>query len=641
MTLARISRGLAAPFKPPYQGLAALVWLYFVLSFAFHPNSAILSGVFVDLDDYMHLVQVLDWLKGQSWFDVVQRRIDPPRGAFLHFSRLAELPLAGLIAPLRWAGLSWISAATLAAAIWPPVLLAALLATLIGQARRLLPRDKAELTAFLTLFATPLLFHYMPGRVDHHGLALLLTALAYGCAMRMMEAPDKPVWSLGAGFFLALGLSVALEVLPWLLLLAALTGLWMAVKGGATARAGLLFALSLHLAGVGFLVVTRPPSAWLAPTILSYSVVYVLLTGGIALCGAGVALAALTRSAALRATTGLALTLVTGGLFLSQFPELIVGPYGALDQSFFKIINGAIIEMQPLGKIASPMAHILFPFTGLFACAGLAPRRATREGWPLWLLMFAPLAAAISLMLFYQARFSSYAALFSVLPIAAALARAMAWAPTRWRGRKLFAVQIVLLLLAGPLPSVLLPAVQDGRSFNKGVLLFPMQAMPDECVSLGLTTILNYYGSPEDPPRLIMNSMNEGAPLLFRTRHSVVATPYHTDVKGFMDSHRFFATTDPAEAEKIVRAHGADLVAMCRILPAIYRAPGLKSAALDENGKLESGASATFAEQLTSGKVPAWLRQVKFPLLGNSLLFEVRPSEEAAPAEPGGKPPYP
>ena len=46
-------------------------------------------------DDAMRLVQVRDWLAGQSWFDTAHSRVDAPGGGVsTPWSRLMDLPLA-------------------------------------------------------------------------------------------------------------------------------------------------------------------------------------------------------------------------------------------------------------------------------------------------------------------------------------------------------------------------------------------------------------------------------------------------------------------------------------------------------------------------------------------------------------------
>jgi hypothetical protein len=54
-----------------------------------------------DPDDYMRLLQVRDWLGGQSWWDVRQYRMDPPAGADMHWSRLVDLPIAAFLLVFR------------------------------------------------------------------------------------------------------------------------------------------------------------------------------------------------------------------------------------------------------------------------------------------------------------------------------------------------------------------------------------------------------------------------------------------------------------------------------------------------------------------------------------------------------------
>lgn len=143
--------------------------------------------------------------------------------------------------------------------------------------------------------------------------------------------------------------------------------------------------------------------------------------------------------------------------------------------------------------------------------------------------------------------------MFAIIPIAAAFYHGHAAINARWRGRRLLA-EIGLLLLAGPLSTVLLPALVDGRAFNTGVLLFPVQYGDGRCDTFALENILNsrhYYG---DRPRLIMNMMDQGPEILFRTRHMALGGGYHMNVRGNLDSVHFFNATDPNEAEKVVPA---------------------------------------------------------------------------------------
>ncbi|MDB5510615.1 MAG: hypothetical protein JWR08_98, partial [Enterovirga sp.] len=124
-----------------------------------------------DNDDTMRLVQVLDLIHGQGWFDKVQHRYMPPAGAPTHWSRLVDLPLALGIAALRPL-VGERLAAGLVAAAWPPLLLAAYLAGLWFAARRWF----GVRAAWLAVLAAPQLATiglFSPGRIDHHNLQIL------------------------------------------------------------------------------------------------------------------------------------------------------------------------------------------------------------------------------------------------------------------------------------------------------------------------------------------------------------------------------------------------------------------------------------------------------------------------------------
>ena len=51
-----------------------------------------------DTDDNLRMAQVRALLGGQGWFDLVQHRFDPAHGGGnIHWSRLVDLPIAGII----------------------------------------------------------------------------------------------------------------------------------------------------------------------------------------------------------------------------------------------------------------------------------------------------------------------------------------------------------------------------------------------------------------------------------------------------------------------------------------------------------------------------------------------------------------
>jgi hypothetical protein len=120
-------RGLAPLFRPPFPGLWVVVLIYYIWCYLVYPNSQLLRGNLPDPDDYMYLTQLLDWMKGQGWYDNIQHRLNPPEGVPIHFSRLALLPMAAITFLFQLIGFGPRAAATIMALVYPLGLLAGLL----------------------------------------------------------------------------------------------------------------------------------------------------------------------------------------------------------------------------------------------------------------------------------------------------------------------------------------------------------------------------------------------------------------------------------------------------------------------------------------------------------------------------------
>ena len=204
-----------------------------------------------DTDDNMRIMQVRAWLHGQGWYDLRQHRLNPPFGANIHWSRLVDLPIAGLILGLR-PFLGGAGAERWAVAI-APLLPYLLLFFSIGlTARRLLGPTAYPLAFLAVFFAGSTNGMFMPERIDHHGWQLALLALSISA----IADPKRVRGGLTLGISSALSLAIGLEMIIYLALAgAAMVLFWVddaeererlrayAVSlGGGTAFAFLVFA---------------------------------------------------------------------------------------------------------------------------------------------------------------------------------------------------------------------------------------------------------------------------------------------------------------------------------------------------------------------------------------------------------------
>src|SRR5438309_3051546 len=196
-----------------WKWLVALVWLGFCAFFIWQKWSDIRWFGLGDTDDNMRIMQVRALLHGQGWFDLRDYRMNPPFGANIHWSRLVDLPLAGLILGLRPllggpAGERW------AVAIAPMLpYLVLLLATALTTRRLIHPR--AYPLAFLALFyAGSTTGMFMPERIDHHGWQLALL----GLSIASIADPRRVRGGVVLGISSALSLAIGLEMIIYIAL---------------------------------------------------------------------------------------------------------------------------------------------------------------------------------------------------------------------------------------------------------------------------------------------------------------------------------------------------------------------------------------------------------------------------------------
>ena len=234
-----------------WKWVVLLVWLGFCAWFIFRKWLEIRYFGLGDTDDNMRIMQVRALLHGQDWFDLRQYRLNPPYGANIHWSRLVDLPIAGLILALR-PFLGGAGAERWAVAIAPLLPYLLLLFSLSLTARRLIDPRAYPLAMLTLFFAGSTNGMFMPMRIDHHGWQLALLSLSIAA----IADPKRVRGGLTLGLSTALSLAIGLEMLIYLAIAGAVMVLfWVhdadererlrdygVTLGGGTAIAFLLFA---------------------------------------------------------------------------------------------------------------------------------------------------------------------------------------------------------------------------------------------------------------------------------------------------------------------------------------------------------------------------------------------------------------
>lgn len=506
------------------------------------------AGEFYDSDDAMRAVQLRDLLAGQSWFDMTARRLDPPDGLFMHWSRVVDTPLAALDLMFRLF-LAPEMAERATRLVFPFLCLALLFALAAFVARVFADRSARFAAVWLVLLSAPMFVQFTPGRIDHHAPQILLLMATFGLVALGLH-PKRPLALAAAAAPLALSLAISLENLPFFIVALATPAILFLIEGKTAARRLLSFALGLLVFAPLTFAATVAPSRYGLSACDAYSAVHIraVLVG--ALGFAALAAAAPRLDTLPRRIVGLGLVGAAAlGAFLASAPHCLGDPLVALDPLLRDLWLSHVTEAKPLKAFVSDPALLVSTaapvLLGLLAATVLAWReRGLARGR--WAMLAAAILIGFTAALWQIRVFSSVTPLAMVALAAAAAALSARLAGVtpllRWLTIGLLCLFVSPIGLALALQSEGDAAPRETRG-----------ACLEASAFSGLAVL---------PPARIVAPVDTGAHILAFTPHHVFAAPYHRDNRGNRLAVDAFLA-EPAAAERLLRAAGAELLLWC------------------------------------------------------------------------------
>lgn len=537
--------------RAPFWAVATGFWLLAALALCLpllqHTDQLDLTG-----DDAMRLVEVRDFVAGQGWFDTSQHRENAPFGAPMHWSRLVDAPIAGLILAAR--PILGAAAETTAIIVWPLALLAVFTVLLLRLSDRLGGPQARIPVAIVALMAMPVCFDFRPGAIDHHNVQTVLTLASILATVSLRSALGAAL----AGLLAATALAIGIEGLPIVLAQLLVMPLLWVLDPAPNRRLLAAFALAFAGGTVAHLLVAVPWSALFVPQCDALSFTY---ASGAMLYAAAILGALLLGSRTPSSWVRLGLLAGFGGLAAALAlwisPNCLRGPYGDLDPALMRILLAPIGEAMPLWDWVQPLrpqlAILVLPVAGLVALA-VAIRRSAGEVRRRWVLLGAFVLVAMLVMLL-QVRGTRLATIVT-LPAAGWL---LAWGWQRFRATPTLRAALGFALLATPFAGMLhwqLASLAFGSSAavvaNAGY----------EQSYAACTRAASYERLAQLPPSRLIAYLIIGHKILLSTPHQVVASGYHRNQAGLKDEVRFFGGSE-AEALDVVRWRGLHYLVTC------------------------------------------------------------------------------
>ena len=618
------SAAMARPVDPARLSRLALP-LAVVIAMAILIVPTLIDGSFgtigPDNDDLMRLIQVRDLMAGQSWFDLHQYRLGS-EGTLMHWSRLVDLPLVGLIS-LFDVFVSADLAERLAVGLWPPLCVILVLFGVLWGAKNLGLEFQSPasgtaganqlrwigssaapwIIAFCTLL-TLLQFsrhmRFLPGAIDHHNLQMGLLAIACGFAVD----PARRWWSGAvAGTAVALSVAVGVEVYLFAAIMCGWFVLVWLMQPKASADFVTAFGLALSfVAGVVF-VGTVAPSDYSLVTCdaLSMITVSAAMVGGLGL--AGVAMTLSGKSLFGRAAGLAVLGVVCLALLGSQAPQCLANPLSSLSPMMRTLWLDNISEARSIFVMAddwSTFGAYLFgsPLVALAVCVWQI--RRGRAAWAHGL--FAALLGVAIAMAVYQVRFGAMALLFCIMPLGYWVGQLFAAKndalPGSDQSRSL--AYMGALFLATPMvwaiPGQMLDPAAASSSTSKQVQSSGLSDR-DRCANAPMVSTLRTL-----PPGLVLSDSDMAPGLLSDTPQRALNGNYHRNITGIESSIQAFNLA-PEKARSVMHEAGVSYLLFCRDLPSMKAYAKYSPQGLAAN--LQAGTVPAYLEMLTTSSPAA------------------------------------
>jgi len=570
-----------------------LIWMVLALLLAWLSRDVILTRSGWDPDDQLRMVQLRDFLAGQSWFDTTQYRLNAPEGGPMHWSRLIELPLA-LIMILATPLFGPVGAEMIAGTL-VPLTCFGLVAYMLGRIAAHLGSPMAGTVAVVMTMVSPAIsMQLRPMRIDHHGWQLVCAALA----LWTLFWPAARKAGICMGVALAVWLHISLEGAP---VTAAFFGLlgWRWAMASESDGSRLGYTIVAFLTASLTLFFSTQLGGIAADNYcdtISPAHIYAIIAASAVIAPAAFALPPnkVLRFAALGLAGGAAIAVL-----LWQAPACAQGAFSTMDPVVRDYWYVRVNEGMPVWhqKWAVALSLLGVPIAGaicLFFLGGsiAKDRKAEYAG----LAMLLVYSALLALLVF---RTISLATLIAVPLVAVAITHLFASYRSEAQPLKrvgLFALMI-LLLMPGAFIAQAMTLFSSKAAAEAAADKTPDALKAEKCESIESVSQLAKLEKAN-----ILAPFDLGPAILLTTPHNVVASSHHRNQKGMRAQIDMYRLPE-AQSYAIVRSRNISHIVAC-------------TGEAEMRGYEKRNPDGLWA-QLAKGNTPDWLEPL--PDMGDGL----------------------
>ena len=600
-----MTKSVKIPSFVERHGIVLFIWSLLLFLGWKRRSVSLLRGELKSNDDYMRLVQIRDWLDGQSWFDLHQYRLNPAEPLYSHWSRLSDVLIGGpikILTPI----FGQANAELIMAISYPSLLLLLFLYLVISLTYRISSAISVPLAAaFMAALSFSSLAQYEMGRLDHHGLQIIM---AIACCLFVIKSAQRSHHAIWAGILCGVGLYVGIESAPYVAAACmAVTLFWVFNEADSETRLR-RFGLALAATTLICLFISAPPERWLTPSCDALSVVYVILTLMVSLVLWGVSwFSKQLKTPLARLLTAGALGMMAIGITVLLYPGCAKGPYANLDPRLSELWLSNVAEAGYFHDvlISETFVGIAVMVIPVFALIGYGfYSRNTGDSIgvaPRTILLFILMTLFAGLV---QFRLTSFASSLAIPFAAYLLASSFDWAEKFKNPVKRVMIRMAFIIVLAPItiPLIISLFIDNNTTNKKATDEAGGQKLAcDTQPALAELTVL--------PSGIALTQIDLGAPVLKFTDHSVISAPYHRNASGILATFDSFAA-DVETARQTTLEVKADYLIACRDFA--------------ETGLMRRIKPDGLLVQLLDDKWPDWLEPVTLSSENQLIVFKVK-----------------
>ncbi len=580
-------------------GSVFLVWILLLFVGWSRTGAQLLRGELIGNDDYMRMAEIRDWLGGQSWFDLHQYRLNPVEPLNSHWSRISDILIGGpikILTPI----LGQAKAELVVVIAYPSILMLLYLYLATAIARKLSNhRATPIIAAFMAALSFGLFAQFGMGRIDHHGLQIVV---ALTITWFIITSINKPNTMIITGILCGIGLYIGIESAPYVAAACIAVVLIWVLSEENSAQKLRFFGLALALTTLLSLLVSTPPNAWFTPKCDALSVVYTQLALLVA-----VVLWALSYVDH-KLKTPITRLLVAGflggsALFatIALYPQCLSGPYANLDDRLIEVWLSNVAEAGNFLQffrvdMATSIGALILPILAIFGYVFVGRRENNLLGLPHRTLILFVILSLLAGML--QARLLFFATAFSIPLATLLLVSTLKWAGRFKPAPVRLLVQSALIVSMAP---ITIPLIMGATIKQDAEIDTTDSNRP--CISQPVLSALNSL-----PIGTALTQIDLGAPVLHFTKLSVTSAPYHRNASGILSAVDVFIENE-AMAKQAVINMKADYVIACRD-------------SNETNLMLKFGPNGMLAKLLADNP-PDWLKPIEIKNGHELLIYQV------------------